>query len=164
KDPQREFGPVRLWGAIGWVVASWPFIFILVDWVLVPEFGSVAFLVWLGPALGTGNNGAALEVGNRSTFRTAGAASVPLGLFSLWLPHTPPKQAAAGAEEFAWLEAMKLLRVPFILVLFIVTFLDAAVHQCYFFWAERYLLRIGIPSNWTMAALSISQVAEIGTM
>src|SRR5262249_31149691 len=32
KDPQREFGPVRLWGTIGWIAASWPFVFILVDW------------------------------------------------------------------------------------------------------------------------------------
>src|SRR5713101_1444170 len=32
KDPQKEFGPVRLWGTIGWIAASWPFIFILVNW------------------------------------------------------------------------------------------------------------------------------------
>ena len=36
KDPAREFGPVRVWGTIGWIVASWPFIFILVDWAKVP--------------------------------------------------------------------------------------------------------------------------------
>ena len=32
KDPQKDFGPVRLWGTIGWIAAAWPFIFILVDW------------------------------------------------------------------------------------------------------------------------------------
>ena len=32
KDPAREFGPVRVWGTIGWIAASWPFIFLLVDW------------------------------------------------------------------------------------------------------------------------------------
>src|SRR5262245_33723388 len=29
KDAQKEFGPVRLWGTIGWIAASWPFVFIL---------------------------------------------------------------------------------------------------------------------------------------
>src|SRR5262245_26777366 len=27
RDPQREFGLVRLWGTIGWIAASWPFVF-----------------------------------------------------------------------------------------------------------------------------------------
>ncbi len=51
KDPQRDFGPVRVWGTIGWIVASWPFIFILVDWANVSEFGSVGFTTWLGDSL-----------------------------------------------------------------------------------------------------------------
>src|SRR5438067_8189122 len=45
RDPAREFGPVRVWGTIGWIVASWPCIFILVDWSRVPalaDVGSVA--------------------------------------------------------------------------------------------------------------------------
>jgi nucleoside transporter len=163
-DPQREFGPVRLWGTIGWIAASWPFIFILVDWQRVPAFGSVPFFQWLGDALGTGKVGEALKEGTRYTFITAGIASLLLALFSLALPHTPPKPVARGSERFAWWEAMRLLRLPFVLVLFIVTFFDAAVHQCYFVWTERFLLRIGIPSNWTMSVMSIGQVAEIGTM
>src|SRR5262249_23676650 len=62
-------------------------------------------------------------------------------------------------------EALKLLRVPFVLVLFVVTFLDAAVHQCYFFWTGRYLEHgVGIAGNWVMPVMSIGQIAEIGTM
>ena len=29
KDAQKEFGRVRLWGTIGWIAASWPFVFLL---------------------------------------------------------------------------------------------------------------------------------------
>ena len=29
QDPQKQFGSVRLWGTIGWIAASWPFVFIL---------------------------------------------------------------------------------------------------------------------------------------
>jgi nucleoside transporter len=165
KDPQKEFGPVRMWGTIGWIAAAWPFVFILVDWANVPSFTSVGFFDWLGSALGTAKKGAAFRQACSYTFIVAGLASLVMAAFSLTLPHTPPRARDEGAERFAWLEAMKLLRFPFILVLFIVTFFDSAVHQCYFFWTERYLTGgVGIPSNWVMPVMSGGQIAEIGTM
>lgn len=165
RDPQREFGLVRLWGTIGWIAASWPFIFVLADWSEIPDFGSVPFTQWLGAVLGTSKTGAALRQATSYTFIAAGVAALLLAVFSLSLPHTPPRPAERGTERFAWLEAMKLLQVPFVLVLFIVTFFDAAVHQCYFFWTPRYLeQQVGIPGNWIMPVMSVGQIAEIGTM
>jgi MFS family permease len=118
---------------------------------------------WLGAVLGSSKTGLDLRQATSYTFATAGIAALVLAAYSLVLPHTPPKPQAA--EKFAWLEAMKLLRVPFVLVLFIVTFFDAAVHQCYFFWTPRYLeQQVGIPGNWVMPVMSIGQIAEIGTM
>src|SRR5947209_3168524 len=35
KDPQKEFGLIRVGGTIGWILAAWPFTFILVDWAKV---------------------------------------------------------------------------------------------------------------------------------
>src|SRR5262249_17460380 len=102
---------------------------------------------------------------SRYIFLVAGIASLVMSVFSLTLPHTPPKPASTGSERFAWLEAMKLLRRPFVLVLFIVTFLDAAVHQTFFVWTERFLTgQIGIESNWAIPVMKIGQVAEIVTM
>jgi nucleoside transporter len=165
KDPQKDFGPVRLWGTIGWIAASWPFVFILADWGNIPTFGSVPFTEWLGKVLGTSLTGDALRQETSKIFVAAGIASLALAAFSLVLPHTPPRPVAVGGEELAWLEAAKLLAVPFVLVLFIVTFLDAAVHQCFFFWAGRYLEKgVGIPGNWVMPVMSVGQFAEIGTM
>jgi nucleoside transporter len=166
KDPQKEFGPVRLWGTIGWIAASWPFVFLLADWSQVPAFGSVSFGEWLGKALGTSKSGAALQQATTYTFIAAGIASLLQAALSLGLPHTPPKRASAGVEKFARLEAMKLLKNPFVLVLFIVTFFDAAVHQCYFIWTGTFLQSkaVGIAGNWVMPVMSIGQIAEIGTM
>src|SRR3984893_7439123 len=90
KDPQREFGPVRLWGTIGWVAASVPFVFILTDWAKVPAFGTVPFSDWLGAALGTPKTGAVSSLAKSYIFVAAGAASLVLAAFSLALPHTPP--------------------------------------------------------------------------
>src|SRR5262249_35562064 len=62
-------------------------------------------------------------------------------------------------------EAMKMLRHPFILVLFIVTFVDAAIHQAYFRWTATFLKDgVKIPGNWITPVMSAGQVAEILTM
>ncbi len=164
KDPQHEFPRVRLWGTIGWIAASWPFVFVLADWAQIPAFGSVPFTDWLGKALGTSKTGAAAQAATRYTFLAAGLASLLQAGLSLALPHTPPKKAGAGVEKFAWLEAMKLLKTPFVLILFVVTFFDANVHQCYFIWTNGFLQSVGIQANWVMPVMSIGQVAEIGTM
>jgi nucleoside transporter len=163
KDPQKDFGAIRVWGTIGWIAASWPFIFIPIDWARVPSLGEAGgFITWMGTALGTLKTGDAMAAALASTFTVAGIASLVLAAFSLTLPHTPP--APAAGEAFAPLEAFKLLKVPSILVLFIVTFLDSLVHYCYFFWTSRYLPDIGLPANWIAPAMSIGQIAEIATM
>jgi nucleoside transporter len=165
KDP-KEFGVVRMGGTIGWILAAWPFTFILVDWQKVREVNPQGVVDWLGTVLGSGLAGPALEEGTRWTFIVAGAASLVLAVYSLALPHTPPKPAAASGEKFAWQEALRLLRHPFVLVLWLVTFADSFVHNCYFVWTGKFLesQQVGISGNWIMPVMSIGQVAEIFTM
>ncbi len=163
KDPRRDFGLVRLWGTIGWIAAAWPFVFILADWADVKPFGSVSFKEWLGSVLGSERNIESLRDAKTWMFIASGVASFVLAGFSLTLPHTPPKPAT-GIKQFALLSAMQLLLVPFVFVLFVVTFFDSAVHTCYFIFTEKYLKSVGVPSNWIMPAMSIGQVAEILTM
>ena len=193
-DPARQFGPVRVWGTIGWIAASWPFIFILVDWAAVSQKETAGFVDWLDTALGTSLSGDAAMDLKRSIFLVAGIASLVLAAFSLTLPHTPPQPATSGADSLsqhrtrqadsasppqpatsgadslAWVKAMRLLKNPFILILFIVTFIDAAVHGSFFFWTFTYLGPVkdggvvDIPANWVGAVMKIGQVAEILTM
>lgn len=163
KDAQKDFGFVRVWGTIGWIAAAWPFVFIPINWAEVPSLSQAgSFATWLGKALSTLKTGHAMELALTSTFIVSAIASLLLAIFSLSLPHTPP--APRQGEAFAPLEAIKLLAVPSIMVLFIVTFLDSLIHYCYFFWTSRYLADIGIPQNWIAPAMSIGQVAEILTM
>jgi nucleoside transporter len=139
RDARDDFGKIRLWGTIGWIAASWPFVFIL-----------------------QGKTGPELASALSSIFTVAGLASYALAAFSLTLPRTPPVRA--GVERNAPLEAIRLLAVPAFLVLFIVTFMDALVHQAYFQWTSPFLERAGLAANWIMAAMSIGQIAEIATM
>jgi MFS family permease len=108
--------------------------------------------------------GTALNQGKSWAFLTSGIASLLLAAYSLVLPHTPPKPAVKGENQLAWLEAIRLLKYPFLLVLFVVTFIDATVHDGYFFYAFTYLEKVGVPSNWIQPAMSVGQIAEIATM
>jgi nucleoside transporter len=139
KDPQRDFGRIRLWGTIGWIAASWPFVFIL-----------------------AGKTGADLNAALSSIFTVAGIASISLAAFSLTLPHTPPAKHEGGAS--APMKALALLRDPVMLVLFVATLLDALVHQCYFQWTSPFLQQAGLAENWIMPAMSVGQIAEIASM
>ena len=140
KDPQKEFGLVRMGGTIGWILAAWPFTFILVDWDKVHAANPHGLVNWLGAVLSSGLTGDALKAATAWTFVVAGIASLSLAAFSFMLPHTPPKKAdRAAAERFAWLEAVKLLKHPFVLVLWLVTLVDSFVHYCYFNWTGTFL-------------------------
>ncbi len=182
KDPQTEFGPVRLWGTIGWIAVSWPFVFILADWAQIdlkwkaiqadPE-AAKGVIEYLGIVFGTSRSGKDLNQYLSIAFITAGVASLILAAFSLTLPHTPPKPVEpkkgndplhAEGSSLAWLEALKLLKHPFLLVLFIVTYIDATVHDGFFFYGFRYLGKVGVPSNWIQPAMTIGQISEILTM
>ncbi|MEO6808371.1 MAG: MFS transporter [Isosphaeraceae bacterium] len=165
KDAQKDFGFIRLWGTIGWIAASWPFIFIPINWTLIPPMAKAGgFVAWMGEALSSSNlkTGSAMEAALTSTFIVSGVTALVLAAFSLFLPRTPP---AVNAEaKFAPFEAMKLLAVPSILILFIVTLLDSLVHSCYFFWTGPFFTEIGLPQNWIAPAMSIGQIAEILAM
>jgi nucleoside transporter len=177
KDATHDFGPIRLWGTIGWIAAATPFIFLLIDWKNVPPMSDLGPLKWLGKALATPRTGPDYRQASSVAFIVSGAASLLLAGFSLALPHTPPKPS----KSLAWVEALKLLGKGFVLVLFFVTFLDAMVHQLYFVWTERYLTGGGhlpiidgvpipgnygiqIPGNWAPQIMTLGQVAEILTM
>jgi hypothetical protein len=120
----------------------------------------------LKTALGAGLSGAALQRGTRWTFIVAGLASLLLAVFSLALPHTPPKKAEKAEDKFAWIEALRLLQRPFVLVLWIVTLVDSFVLNAYFYYAATFLgsPQVGIKGNWIMPIMSIGQVAEILAM
>ena len=141
KDAQNEFGIVRMGGTIGWILAAWPFTFLFVNWGAVQEANPDGIISWIGTALANPLEGDALMEATRFTYIVAGIASLLLAAFSLVLPHTPAKKAEAGEESLAWIEAIKLLKHPFVLVLWLVTFMDSFVHNCYFNWSSLPTLR-----------------------
>ena len=139
RDPAKQFGTIRMGGTIGWILVSWPFVFLL--------------SADAGPD----------QI--RLIFVVAAIASFAFAAYSLTLPHTPPRRDAADSDPLAWRKAIKLLGIPSIAILFIVTFIDSVVHNGYFVMADGFLTnRVGIDANLSMIVLSIGQVSEIVTM
>ena len=172
KNPEKEFGLVRMGGTLGWILAAWPFTFIFVNWEAVRAAAPTGLVDWLGTALAHPLTGAAAKAATKWTFIVAGGASLALAAFSLTLPRTAPKPPAAAGpgEKLAWLEALKLLQHPFLLALWLVTLADSFVHNCYFNWTGVFLGTareaggVGIAANWITPVMSLGQIAELLTM
>ena len=137
-EPAKDFGAVRMGGTVGWVLASWPFVFLL------------------------SAHAAASQV--RWIFLVSALISFAMAAYSLTLPHTPPRPAGA-LDRLAWRRAFGLLRQPAIAALFLVTFIDSVVHNGYFVMSDAFLTnRVGVAGNLSMVVLSLGQVTEVATM
>ena len=137
-NPARDFGMVRAGGTVGWVLVSWPFIFLL------KSPATLAEMRWI--------------------FIVSAIVSLALAAYALTLPHTPPRTERT-ADRLAWRRAFGMLRHPFVAVLFLVTLIDSIIHNGYFVVADAFLTnRVGIAGNLSMVVLSLGQIAEIVTM
>ncbi len=140
KNPATEFGHVRMWGPVGWMAVSWPIFFLL-----------------------KGRDEAATEAMIPAIFVVGGVTSLALALFALRLPKTPPSSAAGDAKssEAAWITALKYSSKPFLIVLLIVALIDSTNHMGYFVLSGGFLGDLGLPTEWIMPVMGISQFSEI---
>ena len=137
-NPAKDFGFVRMGGTIGWIMVSWPYVFLLK---------------------------AGTKEETRVIFIVAAILSFVLAAYSMTLPHTPPRKNTEGADKLAWLKSVRLLGLPYVFVLFCVTFIDSTIHNGYFVVVDDFLThRVGISPNLSMVVTTIGQVAEIAAM
>jgi nucleoside transporter len=143
-DRQREFPRVRLWGTIGFIVPAW-----------LIEF------CWL-----SGLEGDELAAARGVAFALAGIAGLVMAAYCLTLPHTPP--TGRPSDRFAPAEVVGLLADRRLLVLVLVSFLIAIVHNYFFVWNSPFLTsvlaRSAIHGAWEQRIASLGQVSEIVVM
>jgi MFS family permease len=112
---EKDFGSVRLWGTIGWIVGG-----------VVFGFG------WLGLSAWAPHLVASLPRPPRvgDCLIAAGALSLLMAVYCLTLPHTPPSPKVE--DPFAFLTAIKLARYPSFAVMLVVAFLVSTELQFYY--------------------------------
>lgn len=94
-------------------------------------------------------------------FYLAGAFSILLGLFSLTLPHTPPKKIGADVTlgEVLGLDALALLKKPSFAIFIVCVFLICIPLYFYFVMMGIYLTEL----QWTRLAgkMTLAQVSDV---
>lgn len=135
KDPSREFGNIRVWGTIGWIVAG-----LIIGYIM--RWESKGLLQY--------------------TFYMASGVSAFLGFYSSILPDTPPKGKSVSNPTFAdiigW-DAIKLLLNRNYLVFFISSVLICIPLAFYYQNANLFLNESGM-SN-AAGNMTFGQVSEV---
>lgn len=131
-DDPDKFSYVMVWATIGWIVAA----------TVVGQF--------LGGAT------------EKNFFFLAGGGAIAMALYSLSLPHTPPKGAEAGGDVLG-LSALRLLARPSFLVFALCAFLISIPLSFYFVWMVPFLKETKAPADPTTLT-TISQYSEIVVM
>jgi nucleoside transporter len=130
-NPKRDFPLVKALSAVGWIAG--------------------------GVILSVGLKGEQSAV----QFYLAGGVSILLGLFSLTLPHTPPKKTGADVRlgEILGLDALALLRKPSFAIFIACMFLICIPLYFYFVNMNIYVTELG----WTYSAakMSLAQVSDV---
>ena len=152
-DQENDFPKIRVWGTIGWIVASWVFPMIWLQQGL--------YFQWMPPfIIGTEVPDVTSRLADALKF--SGFISVSYGAFCFFLPHTPPKRDAI--EKLAFKKAFELFKKSSFAVLVIASLAVSVIHQIYFLQTGPFLSNIGILDSQIGPAMTIGQFAEILTM
>lgn len=107
-DAARDFPTIRVLGTIGWIAAN-----LSLKFLLKPD----------------------QPVNNRPLLLAAGLSAI-LGVYSFFLPHTPPD---ANARPFPFLDALKLFNEPSFAVFFTIAFVITIALAFYYSFTSLYL-------------------------
>jgi nucleoside transporter len=134
QDARRDFGGIRAWGTVGWVVVAWAFGYF-----------------WLRG----GVPGARLP----HALPLSGLASLALAVYSL--SFRPAHDTAGLQGQTGYGEVLRLFLRPGMLLLCLLTFLNSACHQFYYFGMSPYLHQVRFPDRYIMPGMSLGQMSEV---
>jgi len=136
-NPERQFGPVRLWGTVGWTVPGW---------------------LLLGYRLLTGDP-TNPHTNCSDLFRIGSLSALILGLYALTIPHTPPRPGKDRRP--APLAALALLR-GWSFLIFCVCTLGVCITYPFTTQATPLLLKqLGVSNLWLSPVLTLAQLTEV---
>ncbi len=135
-DPDKSFGRVRMWGTLGWIVIG-------ITLTQTRKWGLFADI-------------------QGDLFILGGAASILLGLFSIALPHTPPKKSTENPLAFA--ESFRLFRNRNFLIFMLISFVVITELQFYYILTSPFLESLGVHNDNIAGIMTLAQIAEAVVM
>ncbi len=150
-NPEKQFPKIRVWGTIGWIIASNAFPLLWLQTNLHPTI--------LPPFIGGDDKSNATAL-MADCLRVAGVLAIAYGIWAAFaLPATPPTQDRQ--HPFAFARAFALLGHRGFLVVTLVSLPIAMIHQVYFFRTGPFIESLGFAKAHVGPILSIGQLSEI---
>ena len=134
KEPSKQFASIRVLGSVGWIFAGL----------------TIGYLGWEG----TQNL--------KFTFYMAATASALLGLYSFFLPSTPPRlgsDQSISLREILGLDALALLKDRGFLFFFIASILICIPLAFYYQHANQFLNEVGMEA--AASKMILGQISEV---
>jgi len=157
-DPDSQFGKVRIWGTVGWVLAGLSLSFWLrrvdaCDWFIGQ------FPAWK-PTIDEARRALSwvAEPSSSDCFRIAAILSFALSSYCVFLPATPPTRMRQ--RTIAPLRALAMFRDPTFSLLIAISFLLAVVVPFYTMGVPKLLTQTGFDADWIPALMTVGQVSE----
>ncbi|MFZ1530361.1 MAG: nucleoside permease [Ferruginibacter sp.] len=132
-DPEKQFSGLRMFGTIGWIVAG-----LIIGW-----------MAWE-------SNPASLNI----TYKVAAVVAALFGIYSFFLPNTPPPKAGKDVSlgEVLGLDALKILKDRNYLIFFIASILICIPLAFYYGQANLFLNELGMKG--AAAKQTLGQISE----
>ena len=144
-DPQKEFPSIRLFGTIGWIIAG-----LIIGWFGWEALSNAEFK--------STNRSAVLAI----TFKMAGVTSILLGIYSFFLPNTPPPKAGASnisLREILGFDALSLLKNRNYLFFFLASIALCIPLAFYYNVTNQFLNEVGVKA--AAGKQTLGQVSEV---
>jgi MFS family permease len=158
-DPAADFGKVRIWGTVGWMLAGW----CLSVWLgrgdayrwlseRYPEWKPtldqfVYTFRWVSPP------------SSADCFKLAAILSFALSSFCVFLPRTPPARSKSQSA-IAPLATFRMFGDKTFSQLIVISFLLALVVPFYSVAAPQLLLQLEYEADWIPALMTLGQISE----
>ncbi|WP_166829787.1 MFS transporter [Thalassoroseus pseudoceratinae] len=175
-DPDSQFGSIRIWGTVGWVLAGLG----LSLWLGQREFSVWLYRAFPGGGVLFNEAGTVFDfLGSPSSddaFDIAAILSFALSAFCVFLPKTPPlhvrteklsraerkanRKKTRIRERFAVLSVLRLFLDPQVALLIAISFALALVVPTYSLAVPILLEHLGISAHWVPAVMTVGQISE----
>lgn len=134
ENPSKEFAPIRVLGSLGWIIAGF----------------SIGYFAWESSQI------------LKYTFYMTSVASVLLGIYSFFLPNTPPKikpYEKVSFKSILGLDALVLFKDRSYLIFFIASVLVCIPLAFYYQHANQFLNEVGMQA--AASKMIFGQISEV---